>query len=464
MTTQKTAPGPEPIKNIFGLLKMLPELRKDILGMVDGMTQEYGDFLVFQVMGHRQYIVTNADAIYEVLVKQSGKFIKDKDYRDTDRGMARFFGNGLLTSNGDFWKRQRKLVAPALHIKRIEAYADTINQYTLDEIEGWQDNTVVDISEAMMRATLKIVAKTLFNAEMAEDVYKIGHSMDMIQDYMGEMQFGFIPTWLPTPLELKARKARRDLDEVVFRVINERRASGIDGGDLLSMMMLTEDEDGNRMTDEQLRDEVVTMFLAGHETTANTMNWAWMLLAQHPEIEAKLHHELDSVLQGGVPTLADLKRLPYSLMVIKEAMRLYPPAWMVSREATEDLELNGYTIPKGSIVGVYIYGAHHNPNYWQNPEEFDPERFSAENEGNTHKFAYLPFGGGPRVCIGFSFALMEAQLMLATIAQCYRLKLAPGQVVEKEASITLYPKDGLPMKVEAREPVQQIETTAAALV
>jgi cytochrome P450 len=446
-------PGPPPIRNILALLKFLPEVRGDTLGLIDGMFHQYGDFFHIEVLGTKQYITSNADAIHEVLVKQSGKFIKDKDYRDTQRGLARFFGSGLVTSNGDFWKRQRKLVAPAFHTRRIEAYADTINDFTLDLLKEWRDGARMDISEAMTALTLRIVVKTLFNADVRSDTAKVSSGLRQVLEYLSEMQFGFIPTWVPTPLELKGRKARQTLDEVVYRVINERRASGEDTGDLLSMLLMAEDEDGNHMTDVQVRDEVLTLLLAGHETTANTLNWTFMLLAQHPEVEAKLHQELQTVLQGRTPTLADLKQLPYLTMVIKEAQRVLPPVWMISREATEDVEINGYTIPKGSVVGVFIYGAHHNPEYWEHPEQFNPERFSPENEGRIPRFAYLPFGGGPRICIGNSFAMMEAQLILATIAQRYRLCLEPGQVVEKAASITLYPKHGLPMTLHQRQPV-----------
>jgi cytochrome P450 len=449
----QTVAGPAPIKNIFELIKFTPELRKDTLALVDGLSKTYGDFFMIEIMGTKQYITSDPEIIYEILVKQSSKFIKDKDYRDTKRGMARFFGNGLVTSNGDFWKRQRKLVAPALHVKRIEGYAETINEFTGDTLANWMHGAKIDFSAEMTALTLKIVVKTLFSAEVEDDVEKVGNAMTMIQEYLGEMQFGFIPTWIPTPLELKARRAKRDLDEVVYRVINERRAGGEvqDNGDLMSMLLLAEDEDGNRMTDEQVRDEVLTLFLAGHETTANTLNWTLMLLAEHPEVEAKLHEELDTVLQGRTPTLADLRRLPYTNMVIQEAQRISPPVWMIGREVTEDVTLKGHVVPKGSMIGMFIYGTHHNPKYWESPEVFDPERFSAENEEKIAKFAYLPFGGGPRICIGNSFAMMEAQLILANIAQRYTLRVAPGETVEKAASITLYPKHGLPMMVRERE-------------
>jgi cytochrome P450 len=261
-----------------------------------------------------------------------------------------------------------------------------------------------------------------------------------------------IPTRIPTPHELRRRRAGRLLDEIVYRFIREWREKGQDNGDLLSMLLLAEDDEGNRMSDQQARDEAVTLFLAGHETTANTLNWTWYLLAQHPEVEARLHAELDTVLDGRPPVLADLANLPYVEMVIKESMRLYPPAWIIGRQAIEEVEIGGYFVPKGTDVNMVIYQVHHDGRWWPEPEAFKPERFSPENEVNLHKHAYIPFSAGPRVCIGNSFAMMEARLLLATIAQRYRLSLDAGQRVEMNPMITLNPMGGLPMNVAAREP------------
>ena len=261
---------------------------------------------------------------------------------------------------------------------------------------------------------------------------------------------------MPTPQKFRADRAVRELDRIVYGMINERRASGEDKGDLLSMLLLAEDEDGSRMSDKQARDEAVTLFLAGHETTANALNWTWYLLAQHPEVEAKLHDELDTVLAGQPPTLDDLKRLPYTEMVMKESMRLYPPAWSFSREALEDIQLGDYTVPKGSVVAILGYLTHRDPRWWDAPEAFMPERFSEENEANIPRYVYIPFGGGPRICIGNSFAMMEARLLLATIASRYRLALSPGQKVEPQPLITLNPKNGLPMTLRVRERVREL--------
>jgi cytochrome P450 len=254
---------------------------------------------------------------------------------------------------------------------------------------------------------------------------------------------------------------------IIEQIIAERRGTDEDKGDLLSMLMLAQDEDGSQMTDQQLRDEVVTLFAAGHETTSNVMTWLWYLLSQHPDVETKLHEELDQVLAGRAPTLADLQSLPYALMVIKETMRLYPPAWILNgRTAVEDIEIGGYLIPKGSRVFISPYAMHRLPQYFPDPEQFDPERWLPEREAALPKYAYIPFGGGPRVCIGNSFALMEAHLLLATIAQQYRLSLAPGQNIVPAALITMSPESGLRMRVEEREKigVREMETAVSHLV
>lgn len=447
--------GPQPISNLWQIITMLRHIQHDALGYILRYQQQYGDVFMLEVQGLRMHFIADADFAHEVLVKQADKFQKDSDYTDTQRGLARFLGTGLLTSNGDFWKRQRKLVAPALHARRIEAYAQTMTDYTLDRLNGWRDGVTLDIAREMNAVTMRIVAKTLFNTEVEADINTVAHAMNAIQDkFMGNV-LDLLPTWIPFPREVRARRANHDLDALVYRIIQEWRAEGQDRGDLLSMLLLAETEDGQRMSDKQARDEIVTLFLAGHETTANTLNWTWLLLSQNPDVEVKLHAELDSVLGGRVPTLADLKQLPYTEMVIKESLRLYPPAWGYSREALEEVRIGDVIIPKGGTAQIFTYGLHHNPKYWDNPEQFQPERFSAENESRFPRYAYLPFGGGPRVCIGNSFAMMEAQLILATMASRYRLTLAPDARVVLAPMITLFPRYGLRMQLHARHDAPQ---------
>jgi cytochrome P450 len=259
------------------------------------------------------------------------------------------------------------------------------------------------------------------------------------------------PLWVPTPSHLKQRRVEKVMNNLVAKLISERRNRGEDRGDLLSMMLNTVDEEGQGMTDQQIRDEIVTLFLAGHETTANALSWTWYLLAQHPTVEQKLHEELDRVLHGNPPTLADLKNLPYTQQVLQESMRLYPPVWNMSRQALTDVEIGGYTIPKGSEVNLITYVMHHNPIWWDEPERFIPERFSPDNESRVPKMAYLPFSTGPRVCIGNSFAMMEARLILATIASQYRLKMEDGHApVKMEPLIALRPQNGLSLTIHKR--------------
>ncbi len=461
MSQLRIPPGPPPMKNPFAIMRLNSELKRDLIGMLANWFHQYGDIVKVEILGGRQYIVTHPDQLHEVLVTKADKFHKDADYTDPNRGMARFLGNGLLTSDGEFWKRQRRLAAPAFHAKRIAAYADTMVAVTQQRLDHWQDNSRLALDEEMMRATLDIVTKALFNVDVSDAARRIGDAVTVLQYMAAEgnsLLSLLIPHWVPTPQRRREARSVRDLDEIVYGLIRQRREAGTpDLGDLLSMLMLAQDEDGSHMSDKQVRDEVVTIFLAGHETTANTLNWTFYLLAQHPDVEAQLHHELDTVLAGQPPALEDLKRLPYTEMVVKESMRLYPPAYGVGRVAIEDTTIGGFDVPVGTNVGIFTYFAHRDPRWWDDPEEFNPERFSPENEPNIPRYAYLPFGAGPRVCIGNSFAMMETQIMLATIAQQYQLRLAEGQKVIPEPLITLRPKGGLRMIAQQRQPEQALK-------
>ncbi len=454
MAVLKDPPGPPPARNILDVFRLTRKMGSNPLGTFAEWTRIYGDVYAMQILNMQQFVVTNPEYIHQILVTDSAKFVKDAGYKDSQRGLARFLGNGLLNSDGEFWKRQRRLVAPALHTRCIEAYAQTMVDYSVAMVDGWQDGARLDISHEMSALTMKIVARTLFNTDVSEEVDRVYQAMAVIQQAAGDMSL--LPAWFPTPQKFRADRAVRDLDRLVYGMIQARRASGEDKGDLLSMLLLAQDDDGNGMSDQQARDEAVTLFLAGHETTANALNWTWYLLAQHPEVEARLHEELDRVLAGQPPTPDDLKRLPYTEMIVKEAMRLYPPAWSFSREALEDIQLGDYHLPKGSVVAILSYFTHRDPRWWDAPEEFRPERFSPEAEANIPRYVYIPFGGGPRICIGNSFAMMEARLLLATIASRYHLALQPGQKIETQPLITLNPKNGLPMMLHVRERVHEL--------
>ena len=464
MTNLKTPPGPPAANNLLSQLQFFQHVQADMLAVLNAGFRDHGDLWMLDIGGKRNFLIKKPDHIYEITVRQADKFHKPQDYTDPLRGLARFLGNGLLTSDGAFWRKQRKLVAPAMHTQRITKYADTMVFYTVQMLEGWAGKQELDVDDAMMRATLQIVAKTLFNADVSQDAGRVSNAMAVLQEMNGNniTLESLLPTWIPTPRRRREALAVRDLDEIIYGIIRERRKSSEDTGDLLSMLLLSLDEDGQGMSDKEVRDEAVTMFLAGHETTANALNWTWVLLAQNPEVEARLHEELDRVLAGRVPSLADLRQLPYTEMVIKESMRLYPPAHGFGRVAIEDVEVDGYVIPKGSDVNIVTYAVHRDSRWWDDPEAFRPERFSPENEANIRKYSYIPFGAGPRVCIGNSFAQMEAHLMLATIAQRYQLRLAPGQVVQPNPLITLRPKGGLHMRLEARPTIQHMTPTPAS--
>jgi cytochrome P450 len=426
-------------------------MQRDNLGFLMQLKRDYGDFARFRVGPYYAYLVAHPDDIHEILVTQAAKFYKSKVTKTT---FNRFLGDGLLTSDGEFWKRQRRLEQPAFHVKRVTAYADTMVELTERQLERWGDGQQLDIDHEMMSLTLNIIARTMFDADVSGAANAVDEAMGAIQEIISQQNRSIVPPlpiWIPTPRNRREHDAVETLDSILNPIIAERRISRADKGDLLSMILLAQDEDGSSMTDKQVRDECMTLFLAGHETTANVLNWTWYLLAQNPEAEAKLHAELDAVLGGRNPTLADFPQLKYTEMVIKEAMRLYPPAWSTVREPIEDVTIRGYTIPKGTTVIVPFYLLHHDERWFPEPERFIPERFSPENEKQIPRYAYIPFGGGPRVCIGNQFAQMEARLLLATIAQRYQLALAPGQQVEKEPLITLRPKNGLRMTVKQRE-------------
>lgn len=398
------------------------------------------------------YQITDPDLVNDVLVKQASQFHKAKLFR---QALAPFLGNGLLLSEGDFWKRQRKLSQPAFHYRRIETYAETMVAYTRQMLDRWRSGQDIYIDREMMKLTLQIVARTLFDADVSGDADHVGALMNEILDASNARITAVFtpPEWVPTRQRMRVRRAIVELDAILERIIAERRQSGEDRGDLLSMLLAAQDDDGTGMTDRQLRDELMTIFLAGHETTAMALAWTWYLLSQNPDAAAKLRAEVDSVLEGRPAAVADLARLPYTEQVVKEAMRLYPPAPGVSREPVEDVQIGGYTIPKGALILLSIYAMHHDPDLFPEPEAFRPERFAPENEAHLIRHSYIPFGGGPRICIGSTFALMEARLILATMIQQVDLALLPGQQIVPQQMVTVRPKHGIRMRIALRQPI-----------
>ncbi len=444
MSAIRLPPGP---KGHF-LTGSLPEYRRDTLGLFETLAR-HGDLASFRLGWRQFYFLNHPDLVEQVLVT---------DYRNFHRSfvarMSRtLLGEGMLLSDGDYWLRQRRLAQPAFHRQRVASYGEVITAAAGRLADSWHGGEIRDVHPEMMRLTLEVAAKTLFDADVTGDAEDVGRSIDA-------WMVGFdrwinsplpLPFWVPTPANLRLWRAMRRLDEVVYRIINQRRASGEDRGDLLSMLLQARDEDGSRMTDKQLRDEVLTVLLAGHETTALALSWAWYLLATHPEAEARVAAEWQAVLGGRTPTFADLPQLKYTEMVVSEALRLYPPFYLFGREVVRDCELGGYRVPAGATVLMCQWVMHRDPRFFDAPDQFRPERWADGLAKRLPKFAYFPFGGGPRVCIGKEFALMEAVLVLAAIGQRFRTTLVPGHVVAPKPSATLRPAAGVKMVLARRD-------------
>src|SRR5215469_14477070 len=411
--------------------------------------EKYGDATYYK-LGFNDFVFLNhPDYIREVLVVQNDKFIKER----TGRRMKILVGNGLITSEGKFHRTQRTLSQPAFHRQRIVHYGETMVEHALRVRESWPDGQIIELSAEMMHLALGIVARTLFDTDVAQEVAEISGNVNSIMalyDFLVMLPYAEGLQYWPLPGVSRFRKARARLDEVVYRMIEEHRSGGIDRGDLLSMLLAARYEDGTAMPDQQLRDEVMTIFLAGYETIANALAWTWYLLWQHPEVERKLHNEIDSVLQGRLPETADLPKLKYTEMVLAESMRLYPPVWAMGRQAIDDVEIGPYYLPKGATMVLMQYVMHRNSKYFPDPLRFDPERFTPEAKASRPKFSYFPFGGGVRQCIGESFAWMEGVLIMATIAQKWCFSLVPDHRVEPLPLVTLRPKYGMKMIAHAR--------------
>jgi len=442
-------PGPKNLPVVGNLYAF----RSDPLGFLTDAARRYGDLVYFRVARQHMYLVTHPDYVREILVENQGNFIKS---RALQRAKV-LLGEGLLTSEGKHHLRQRRLVQPAFHRERLAAYASAMSECSVRWRESWQAGSKLDIATEMPHLTLSIVAKTLFNADLQSEASEIGDAMTTVLQMFRLllMPFSEYMEKLPLPYVRRFEKARARLDATIYGLVRERRKSGQDTGDLLSMLLFAQDEEksgeGDRMTDEQVRDEALTLFLAGHETTANALTWTWYLLSQHPEVEQRLHAEIDSVLQGRAPELADVPELRYAEMVLAEALRLYPPAWAIGRMATGAFSLGGVEVPAKSICILSPYLVQRDPRWFPDAERFDPERWTPEARDSRPKFSYFPFGGGARVCIGERFAWMEGVIVMAAIAQKWKLRLAPDQTVEPLPLITLRVKNGLRMIVESRE-------------
>jgi cytochrome P450 len=439
------APGPKGSP----ILGVMSEFSSDTFGFIE-RCRDYGDVVRMRFLYLTAYFLYHPHDVEYVISTNAKNFIKSRNQRSPL--FQRLVGNGLLTSEGEEWKRQRRLAQPAFHRHRINAYAETMVDYGQRTISTWREGEIRDIHRDMMRLTLEIVVKTLFNADVSADADKVGRVLSrIVTPFAGQATLKWIlDNRLPTTTHRLFNRDAREIDEIVYRIIDERRRTGQDQGDLLSMLLKAHDEDGSQLNNKQLRDEVMTIFLAGHETTALTLSWTWYLLAQNPETERKFHAELADVLGERLPTMADLSRLRYTEMIAKESMRLYPPAYALGREAVEECEIGGFRVPAGAQVFMFQWATQRDARFFAQPEKFQPDRWTEEFSNSLPKYAYFPFGGGPRACIGNYFAMMEIVLLLATIGQRFRFSLVPGHPVSLMPAMSLRPKNGIKVVVHSR--------------
>ena len=440
--TYQLPPGPKP-RPIFGNLL---EFRKDQLGFATRLQRQYGKAFTFYLGKAPMVMFTTPEAVRYVLVEHAKNFTM----REVTQGLRLLLGDGLLTTDGEFHRRQRRLMLPAFHRKRVEGYRDTMIDYTERMLKNWQPGQQVDIAVEMQRLTLRIVAKALFDVDLTHESHTLGTAFDNAREYPNRRRYSLRALRINLPFTAYGKfvHSKAILDKTVYDIIERRRLTGEDTGDIVSMLLAARDEDGSALNDVQVRDELMTLLAAGHETTANALTWTFYLLSQNPSERDKLLTELHNVLNGRSPTVEDLTQLPYLEMVVKESMRLFPPAWIVGRRAIEDYELEGYHLPAGSFVLLSQWVIHHKAEYFVEPERFCPERFDPDLGEKHPSFAYFPFGAGPRMCIGSTFAMMEARLLLATILQRFSPKLVPGHPVVPRPMVTLRARYGMHMVLE----------------
>jgi cytochrome P450 len=439
-------PGP---RGAF-LLGNLPEFARDVLGFHERCRDEYGDVVQLKIGPRTIYLVNHPELIHEVLVANHRNFIKHSFFW---RHVTAIFGHGLLTNEGDSWLQQRRLMAPAFHRERIASYGQTMVAYTELMLDDWPAAGARNLHHDLMGLTLEIVAKVLFDADVGKDAEAIGRAFDAVTDEIAA-RFRrplFIPDWVPLPGNFRYRAGVRALDELVYRIIAEHRSGVAAGGDLLTLLMNARSESGEQMTDGQLRDEAVTLLLAGHETTALVLSWTFYLLSLHPEVQNTLQNELRDVLGNRAPTPRDLPALRYTEQVLLESMRLYPPAYGIGREAVSDCEIGGYHVPAGTTIFMSAWVLHRDRRWFDDPLTFRPERWQDGLADRLPRHAYMPFGGGPRICIGNSFAIMEAILILATIARRFQFKPANSNAVVPFPTITLRPRGGVHLQAQSRQ-------------
>jgi cytochrome P450 len=452
-SSNRVVPGPAGHPLIGNLI----DLRRNTLRAVDNYWRTYGDVVRLRLGPVGLYLVSNPVLVEDVLIHR--KDIFPKIYRADGKpiGLQLALGNGLLTNPDDAsWLTQRRMMQPMFHRKRIATMSDKMADAGGRMLQRWAalgDGGQIELNQEMMLVTMDIISRTMFSSDVLPDANQVGDAVTTTGHFVSRrMQSAIrLPLSLPTPANQRYKHARRTMDSMVYGFINERRATGVQHGDLLDMLLEARDEDtGLGMTDQQIRDEVATIFGAGHETTANGLTWTWVLLAQHPEQMAKLQAEVDRVLEGRPPTLDDVPHLTYTAQVFQEALRLYPPVPLIARRVTEATTLGEFALAPRHVLFIGTCNIHRHPDFWRHPEVFDPERFTPEAEKGRQRMAYMPFGGGPHLCIGNHFAQMEGTLLLAMMAQHYTLKVVPGHVIEPHFAVTMRPRYGVQMTLHRR--------------
>lgn len=443
--------------------KILRSFIRDPINTLTKIAYEYGDISHFKLGRLHVYLINNPDYIEKILIYDHSNFKKGPRLQTAKRVL----GEGLVTSEGEYHRRQRKLIQPLFLPKKISSYGAIMTDRALHMIHGWNDGTVLNIHSELLNVTLSIISKSVMNYDMeSKQAKEFANAFSITKKYASRLQhpIGHVLDHVPIlPKVAQARAAGKTLDDIVFGLISERRKdrekrkdnNSTVAGDLLSKLIQAQGEDGSTMTDKQLRDEIITILIAGHETTSNALTWTYYLLSQNPKVEQKVFEELDSVLGGNKKeitpaSVADLSKLEYLERVFREAMRLYPPVWSMGRFVENEYSLGGYTIPKGSSLIFSQYVMHHNARYYDNPETFDPDRWTEDFKMHLPRFSYFPFGGGIRGCVGEPFAWQEGILLIATISSYWSMRLAPNQHVKLEPGITLNPKNGIKMKLRAR--------------
>jgi cytochrome P450 len=452
--TLKTPPTP-PGHFLFG---NIPELRLNGLDVMSRYWREYGDVVRMNLALRHMTMISHPELARDVMVDGRAVFTKIHRADGKPTGLQLALGEGLLTNaNHDSWLSQRRMMQPMFHRKSIDAMGAKMIAGGNRLLNRWdktfQSGDVIEANHEMMRVTLDIINQTMFSADVVEEAENVGPAVTTMARFAFNYERSPIkpPMWAPLPRVRRFKSARSRIDEIIYGLIRSRRESGEMHGDLLDMLLAARDEDtGEGMTDQQLRDEVITIFGAGHETTSNALTWTWYALSQHPDILKRLQNELDTILQGKTPKVDDLTNLPYTKAVLEESLRVFPPAPLIPRQVMEDAVIGGYKIEAGSRALINVYNIHRHPDFWEDAETFTPERFLPEARNQIDRNAYIPFGAGARLCIGNNFALMEGQLLLAMIAQRYELKLVEDHPVVKEVAITLRPHHGMKMQLFAR--------------